>query len=372
MHMQGFYRSANPITWLCACGTTMCVVAILAWGPAPSSRVRLRLKQTKPSNIKPDTLPDMMHSTLPGMEHARELGLRKTDASLLENKDARLHTSNTSESLHSTSSDALHAYNDTFALLEEGNPARQLIITSTTCGYLDMTLNWIAQLRSINLTNFLVIAEDLPAYEFLLTIAPRNIMTSSAFGRPFSRASHKAAAFDSTEFNWCSRPYYLGELIRRNFSAVWIDSDAALLKDPFGIVPATAKPIVLVDDEPHLKPIKKYNRYVCSCFVMVRPSGGAHALLSAWAQLCGNRTQDQPPLNEALDMLTGAVAWDVMPKPQFPCGYDAERLTLTGAPGWQAPAWIHPNWRTGGRAKEEFLKQFGLWRNLRAPLHCGV
>jgi hypothetical protein len=169
----------------------------------------------------------------------------------------------------------------------------------------------------------------------------------------------------------CWRPYYLRELIRRNFSAVWIDSDVALLKNPFDVLRNVTDSVVLVDDEPLLKPIKKYRHYFCSCFVFVRPSKAAEALLSTWAHLCGNRTQNQIPLNEALDVLEGAVSWS-MPKEMYPSGFDAERLTLKKAPGWESPAWIHANWRVGGEAKERFLSRFGLWRNLRAPLHCGA
>lgn len=266
----------------------------------------------------------------------------------------------------------IRSQEDTFASLEGLGLQREVIVTATTCGYLDMTLNWIEQLRTIGASNFLVIAEDLPTYEYLLNVAPRNTLPSSIFGRPFSHKARQAAEFDSPEFDWCSRPYYLRELTRRNFSAVWIDSDAALVRNPFDVVRHITARIVLVDDEPTLLPITKYPHYYCSCFVLVRPSRAAEALLSTWAHLCANRTQDQIPLNEALDLLEGAVPWWTMPKQLYPCGYDAERLSLTRKPGWESPAWIHANWRVGEKAKEEFLSRFGLWRNIRAPLHCDM
>lgn len=259
----------------------------------------------------------------------------------------------------------------TFASLNEISARKEIIVTAANCGYLDMTLNWIEQLRSIGVSNFLVIAEDLPSYEYLLTVASRNTLPSSVFGRPFSRRSRKAAMFDSPDFDWCSRPYYLRELIRQNFSAVWIDSDAALLRNPFDVVQGHVDDVVIVDDEPHMRPIKKYRHYYCSCFVLVRPSRSAETLLSTWAYLCGNRTQDQIPLNEALDLLEGAVSWRTMPKGLYPSGFDAERLTLTRKPGWESPAWIHANWRVGNTAKEQFLSRFGLWRNIRVPINCG-
>jgi len=262
--------------------------------------------------------------------------------------------------------------NNASSYLNGLNANNEIILTSTTCGYLDMTLNWIEQLRSIGLNNFLVIAEDLPAYEYLLRFAPHNTLPSYIFGRPFSRTAREAASFDSPDFDWCSRPYYLRELIRHNFSALWVDSDAALLRNPFEVLRQMTSYVILVDDEPALQPITRYRHYYCSCFVFVRPSRAAEALLSTWAHLCGNRTQDQIPLNEALDLLKGAVSWQTMPKELYPSGYDAERLTLTKSPGWESPAWIHANWRVGEEAKENFLSRFGLWRNLRAPLHCNA
>jgi hypothetical protein len=261
--------------------------------------------------------------------------------------------------------------NDTFACLHELGSRNELIVTATTCGYLDMTLNWIEQLRSIGANNFLVIAEDLPSYDYLMSFTPGHTVPSSMLGRPFSRSGRKPASFDSPDFNWCSRPYYLRELIRRNFSAVWIDSDVALHQDPFELS-YESDTIVLVDDKPFLKPncCPQYRNYYCSCFVLVRPSRSAEALLSTWAHLCGNRTNDQVPFNEALTLLEGAVSWRTMPKELFPSGFDAERLTLTKKPGWESPAWIHANWREGNLAKEQFLNLFGVWRNIRAPLHC--
>jgi hypothetical protein len=260
--------------------------------------------------------------------------------------------------------------NDTFAVLKELSLRSELIVTATTCGYLDMTLNWIEQLRSIRASNFLVIAEDLPAYEYLLSYAPRNTMPSYMFQRPFSRTGKKSAPFESPDFKMCHRPHYLTELVRHNFSAVWIDSDIALLRNPFKVLRQETNNIILVDDEPFLNPIKTYRHYYCSCFVLVRPSRDAEALLSTWAHMCGNGTQNQVPLNDALDLLEGALSWKIMPKRLYPSGFDAERLTLTRQQGWESPYWIHANWRVGNKAKEQFLSRFGLWRNIRAPLHC--
>jgi hypothetical protein len=261
--------------------------------------------------------------------------------------------------------------NNTLSYLNGLTTNGELIVTSTTCGYLDMTLNWIEQLRLIGASNFVVIAEDWPTYEYLLRYVPRNILPSSAFGRPFSRTGRHAASFDSPDFKMCSRPYYLRHLMRHNFSAVWIDSDAALLRNPFDVLRDETDSVVLVDDEPKLEPIPQYPHYYCSCFVFVRPSRAAETFLSTWAHLCGNRTQNQVPLNDALDLLAGAVPWRMMPKELYPCGFDAERLTFNKTPGWESPAWIHANWRVGKEAKIRFLVQFGLWRNISSPVQCG-
>lgn len=261
-----------------------------------------------------------------------------------------------------------------FRHLHEISPEHQLIVTSATCGYLDMLLNWIAQLRSLKLNNFLVIAEDLQAYEYLLTIIPRQTLMSSAFGRPFGEAPKKAATFGSSDYSWCSRPYYLRKLIEQNMTVIWIDSDAMLLKDPFVVVPHSEDDIIVSDDEPILAPIRSLTmpHYYCSCFIKVRPTAGAIAVLSTWARQCGSLSQDQPALNNALDIMAGTLKWQVLPRRVFPCGYDAERLTFAGAPGWESPAWVHANWRVGEESKEIFLKRVGIWHNMRAPVHCGV
>lgn len=268
-----------------------------------------------------------------------------------------------------------HHSNEPFQLvLREIAPNGELIVTSATCGYLDMLLNWIAQLRSINVHNFLVIAEDLQAYEYLLTVIPRQTLMSSAFGRPFGQvAKGGAAMFDSPDYSWCSRPFYLRKLIEQNMTVIWIDSDAMLLKDPFVVVPHSDEDIVVSDDEPILSPIRSLAmpHYYCSCFVKVRPTAGASAVLSTWGTQCGTRSKNQPALNKALDIMAGTVKWQVLPRRVFPCGYDAERLTFTGAPGWESPAWVHANWRVGEESKELFLKRVGMWRNLRAPVYCG-
>jgi Nucleotide-diphospho-sugar transferase len=263
---------------------------------------------------------------------------------------------------------------DPFSILHEISPEGQLIVTSATCGYLDMLLNWIAQMQSLNLNNFLVIAEDLKAYEYLLTVIPRQTVMSSAFGRPFGQKATKAAVFDSPDYSWCSRPYYLNKLIQQNMTVIWIDSDAMLLKDPFVVVPHSEDDVIVSDDEPILAPIRSLTmpHYYCSCFVKVRPTPGAAAVLNMWARQCGSRSKNQPALNKALDMMAGSVQWDVLPRRVFPCGYDADRLTVAGAPGWDAPAWVHANWRIGEESKELFLKRVGMWHNLRAPVHCGA
>lgn len=242
------------------------------------------------------------------------------------------------------------------------NDKGRVIVTSTTCGYLDFTLNWIHHVKSSNLTNFVVIAEDEVSYRFLSQTIPNHVVKSVEFGRPYSQEGKKIAELDSSNFNWCSRPIFLLAIINAGFTALWIDSDAVVMSNPFEAVDLTS-PVVLTDDWPYRRPLTEYKSYLCSCFVLARPAPQARALLSLWSRKCGNSTNDQPPLNEALLELkdTSLGAWTIADRRLVPNGHDAEQYTMKRAPGWDEPLWLHANWRKGRDAKVDFLKSAGKW-----------
>jgi len=144
-----------------------------------------------------------------------------------------------------------------------------VFVTTSTCAYADFTMNWATHMLQLHLTNFIVIAEDENVYQFLTntTDLKGHVLRSSEFHRPFeAHGAHAFVEYDSKGFSWCSRPHYLLSVVRHGYTAIWIDSDAVLLRSPMQILPDLYDIVVTEDsDRPQGTSVP------CSCFIVARP-----------------------------------------------------------------------------------------------------
>jgi len=231
-------------------------------------------------------------------------------------------------------------------------------------------MNWATHMLQLHLTNFIVIAEDEKVYQFLTntTDLKGHVLRSSEFHRPFeAHGAHAFVEYDSKGFSWCSRPHYLLSVVRYGYTAIWIDSDAVLLRSPMHILPDMYDIVVTEDsNQPQSYSIP------CSCFIVARPRPATLDLLRSWATLCGDATQDQHSLGAALNMLRGNVSMYMMPVQAFPNGFFMNATEVSALPSSLQPYWVHANWRVGKDAKNRFLIANGAWIEQRQDTFCKI
>lgn len=87
----------------------------------------------------------------------------------------------------------------------------KVILTQTSCGYLEFAVNWITHVEALGLTNWLTIAEDETALKFLEERYPGHALPASAFTNEALSSGNALYEWGSAAFTKvaCARPSYL-------------------------------------------------------------------------------------------------------------------------------------------------------------------
>lgn len=87
----------------------------------------------------------------------------------------------------------------------------KVILTQTSCGYLEFAVNWITHVEALGITNWLTIAEDETALKFLEERYPGHALPASAFTNQALSDGNALYEWGSAAFTKvaCARPTYL-------------------------------------------------------------------------------------------------------------------------------------------------------------------
>ena len=260
-----------------------------------------------------------------------------------------------------------------------------VIVSEVNCGYLDFASNWLLHARRLGVHNFLLISEDDTAHQHLLLLAPGHIARStevlgtSVLQTPAEDQSQ--LGFGSRAFGelMARRSHYVHAVLSAGFSALLLDLDAVLLRNPMPYLPTTYDYVGVYDSHPNLE----WGRRLCTCLMLFRPSPGALALVSRWSEVCAHAGEDQlcfngifpelPLVSHAeaqadaghpsgpVAVLNGtAVSTFVLPRQLFPSGNCLSDFDVSLIGKWNSPVWVHANWMRP-EAKRPFLRSLGLW-----------
>ena len=151
-----------------------------------------------------------------------------------------------------------------------------VILTQTSCGYLEFAINWIEHVVKLDVTNWLTIVEDAESLEYInnrsgpfgtkfgkpvctLTIVPSqdacfytmeeilfvrcrfpgHAIAASEFTSEALASGSGLYEYGSTAFTRlaCARPVYLQTILDMGYSVVWSDTDTVWLKDFVSLAP---------------------------------------------------------------------------------------------------------------------------------------
>ena len=247
---------------------------------------------------------------------------------------------------------------------------RNIIITQASCGYLQFADNWVAHIQLVGLHNFLIIAEDQTAQFYLEDRYPGHVVSAALLtNQPLSQRSeffeYATAGFSRLT---CMRPTYLRAVLQQGFSVLWLDLDAAVLVNPFRLLPQVMD-YVGVDDSERLDS-EQDSEQLCTCFLFLRPTLRVHQLLQMWVRRCENSSSnDQVEWNRVFSAGERKVTdYYIMPQRVFPDGSVADRRTANvkdvepGTRSLGQPGWLHANFRVGHGLKREFFLHRKAWR----------
>ncbi|BDA50156.1 probable UDP-D-xylose:L-fucose alpha-1,3-D-xylosyltransferase [Coccomyxa sp. Obi] len=243
----------------------------------------------------------------------------------------------------------------------------KVILTQTSCGYLEFAVNWITHMEALGIKNWLTIAEDETAMRFLEERYPGHAIPASAFTNEALSDGNALYEWGSAAFTKvaCARPTYLQLVLDLGYEVLWSDMDAVWLKDFFHLAPQGLD-YVGVDDSEVENEQETHN--ACTGLMYFRPTVRAQQLLSDWHAMCMELNQNnQGAFNR---VFSGAgqhrhLDYYIMPKSLYPHGALVELVDYKpsqGAAGGLDPAWLHANYRVGHTAKREFLRDRMVWR----------
>ena len=248
---------------------------------------------------------------------------------------------------------------------------RTVIITQASCQFLQFADNWVAHVQLLGLHNFVVIAEDEVAENYLTERYPGHVISAALLThQPLSQRS-ELAEFGTAEFAQltCKRPAYLQAILQLGLSVLWLDLDVAVLVNPFMLLPR-GKEYVGVDDSGTLD-TEQDSANICTCFLFFRPTLRVHQLLQMWARSCRNSTSnDQVEWNTVFSIAERKTAdYYIMPQRVFPDGLVEERRAASADDGKHGtrspdtqPGWLHANYRVGHVRKREFFTHRRAWQ----------
>ena len=239
-----------------------------------------------------------------------------------------------------------------FPYTEEIKKEGFIIISNVNCGYIYFALNFWKHYQKFGYDNIVFIAEDCVTYSFLVTALGQHHVAPPLL----KDGGQEAQIYGSKGFGKLAsmRPVYMHFFLNRGVSVIWQDLDSVPLQDPMRFIPRGFD-AVLIDDKStdhHYS-----SNYLCSCFIYMNPSPGSLTTLELWLdELNIKESVNQLAFNRAISNARAGqiITIAILPRSVFPNGEDFDIFNGTSA-------WIHANYRTGAKCKQQFLSERGAW-----------
>ena len=181
-----------------------------------------------------------------------------------------------------------------------------VLYTVTNAAYLETTLNWVAHLIALNVSNYVVVADDTKSYRYLYRNGYR-VLPRSAFVVENPQLAGKLALYGGKEFASisCRRAAYMARFLRSGYQAIYADSDTVFFTDPSKLLSESAANGLLVRDYGECSDVQLTRRRFCTCFVALKPLIANIGLVEAWSEQCVQHAEndDQVRTKRRLDLV---------------------------------------------------------------------
>jgi hypothetical protein len=155
------------------------------------------------------------------------------------------------------------------------------------------------------------------------------------------------------------RPRQISRLLEEGCSVLYQDVDTAWMEPLFPVLEAAGQhDLLLADDGKEANWDSSSFLYLCTCLMYFHPTDRSKALVRSWQQACESGDYDNDQIAFNIVMMNGMrnnVDFAVLPPQQFPPGALAQQHFKTAVV-------IHANYLTGIDTKEQFMKDFNLWK----------
>ncbi len=260
------------------------------------------------------------------------------------------------------------------AILERVAVDKTVILTQTSCGYIDFAENWIEHAEGLGIKNYLTVVDDEISFEYLSLRYPGHIVLVDVFSPGAANFDQPLLEYGSKPFNKmsCDRLTYQRKVLERGFTMLWIDMDTVLYQDPVAVMPGGLDFIGTDDilDEEGLNQSEQKTGNICGCLMFFRPTRNAKDFLRQWYDKC---TTQELPDQTALNALwresdwKQRLHWYIMPRQLFPSGrlepkIDSMPEAKHRDKSKMFPVFIHANYRIGKNDKRSFLKERSAWK----------
>jgi Nucleotide-diphospho-sugar transferase len=241
-----------------------------------------------------------------------------------------------------------------------------VIIAQVNCGYLEFAANWIYHAKQAGVRNYILVAEDENAYDYIKGF-DKQVVRASTMSDRAKKSSSRLTHFGTIEHGELNRhrAEYMSFIIRKGFSVILTDLDAVLLKDPLPYVPL-AYDFVGVQNVNPVNPISPLNWEICTCFMYVRPTEQGTRMLNAWSEACEGHKEDQTCFNTMYYGSDFKSTSFILPPQLFPTGACLKDFDKSILRKWNSPLWVHSNF-VNAFEKRNFLKSFNAWVEPERP-----
>lgn len=244
----------------------------------------------------------------------------------------------------------------------------RITVATVSQGYFSFFMNWMASVEKHNITNVVVVALDMEAYESLIEVQPGRTFLHSSPKRNESAVDpplHGTVDFIDMVGN---RPMILVEFLKLGYTVLYSDIDAVWLRDPYSVIEKEQGNYDLLGHADLLV------NNICTCFLYIRPTIASMELLWRWrteiasffihdeSEWRATVFANQQPFNIVLKAMRESyrINFGMLKAADFP---DGKTVFVWEGYDWtnEKPCIIHANWLKGYASKKQALIDAGLW-----------
>ncbi|CAL5224088.1 g6714 [Coccomyxa viridis] len=244
-----------------------------------------------------------------------------------------------------------------------------VVLTLASCGYLDFADNWITHVEALGISNWLTVAQDAAALQYLSERQAQSASMYPGHVLPISDFTGETLGDGSDLLEWgtsafsvmaCKRPLYLQAVLDLGYSVIWSDMDAVWLRDFHTLAPSRLD-VVLVDDSESEEERRSDN--TGTGLMRFNPTEKAKGLLRDWHQVCQDEESNaQPAWNKLFTPeKRDTLAFHIMTKEIYPHSVLLSQFNPSKQRSF-SPAWVHANFQLGAQKKQAFLAQHSVWK----------